>query len=42
MVSMYDKELVLDILEREIIFGICQNHIDDLLAVLKQMRSDLQ
>lgn len=32
---MYDKEA-------EIIFGICQDHIDDLLVVLKQMRSDLQ
>lgn len=28
-------------LDAEVIFGICQDHIDDLLAVLKQMRSDL-
>lgn len=43
MASMYDKELVLDILDQiaEVIFGICQDHIDDLLVVLKQMRSDL-
>ena len=29
-------------LDAEVIFGICQDHIDDLLVVLKQMRSDLQ
>jgi uncharacterized protein with HEPN domain len=28
-------------LDAEVIFGICQDHIDDLLVVLKQMRSDL-
>lgn len=28
-------------LDAEVIFGICQDHINDLLVVLKQMRSDL-
>lgn len=28
-------------LDAEVIFGICQNHIDDLLEVLKQIKSDL-
>jgi uncharacterized protein with HEPN domain len=29
-------------LDAEVIFGICQDHINDLLVVLQQMRSDLQ
>ncbi|MBD3795705.1 DUF86 domain-containing protein [Sulfurimonas sp.] len=29
-------------LDAEVIFGICQDHINDLLVVLKQMRSDLE
>ncbi|MFP4487125.1 MAG: DUF86 domain-containing protein [Campylobacterales bacterium] len=29
-------------LDAEVIFGICQDHIDDLLVVLKQIRSDLE
>lgn len=28
-------------LDAEVIFGICQDHIDELLDVLKQMQSDL-
>lgn len=28
-------------LDAEVIFGICQDHIDDLLVLLKQMKSDL-
>ncbi|NPA64249.1 MAG: DUF86 domain-containing protein [Epsilonproteobacteria bacterium] len=29
-------------LDAEVIFGICQNHIDRLLETLKQIREDLQ
>lgn len=29
-------------LDAEVIFGICQDHIDDLVTVLKQMKSDLR
>ncbi|MBE0499755.1 MAG: DUF86 domain-containing protein [Campylobacterales bacterium] len=29
-------------LDAEVIFGICQNNIDDLLEVLKHMRSDFK
>jgi len=28
-------------LDAEVIFGICKNHIDDLLMVFRQMQSDL-
>lgn len=29
-------------LDAEVIFGICKNNIDDVLTVLKQIRSDLE
>jgi len=29
-------------LDAEVIFGICQDHIDDLVRVLQQMKSDLR
>jgi len=45
MEFMYDKSLVIDILDQiidaEIIFGICQNHIDNLLDTLKTIKMDL-
>jgi len=45
---MYDTSLVVEILEQnfdldaDVIFGICQNNIDDLLVTLKEIRDDLK